>query len=140
MPNVYYSLKDIISYEGKKGYWLKLQIGYARFKPISIDFGVMEPVTKHRSQRIFCVKGHFDWIDIGSWSSLEEIYDKDRDGNINLSNSTFIDVQNSTIIGERGHKIGLVGVKDLIIVQTKSGTLVCNKNRAQEVKDLVRKF
>jgi len=71
---------------------------------------------------------------------VEEIYDKDDCRNIVLSNARLIDVKNSTIIGERGHKIGVIGLKDLIIIQTKSGTLVCNKNRAQEVKELVRKF
>ena len=57
-----------------------------------------------------------------------------------LSDSSVIDVKGCIIVGDRGHKIGAIGLKDIIIVQTKSGTLVCDKNRAQEVKDLVRKF
>jgi mannose-1-phosphate guanylyltransferase len=79
-------------------------------------------------------------VDIGSWSSIEEIYDKDADGNIILSNSSMIDVKDSIIVGDKDHKIGVIGLKDIIIVQTKSGTLVCNKARAQEVKDLVKTF
>ena len=140
MPSLYYGLKDIVRLEGKKGYAIKLAHEYSRIKPMSIDYGVMEPITKHRSQKIFCVRGNFDWVDIGSWSSVEEIYDKDKDGNIILSNSAFIDVKNCTVIGESGHKIGVIGAKDLIIVQTKAGTLVCNKNKAQEVKRLVKRF
>lgn len=140
MPNLYYGLKDIVRFEGKRGYSIKLANEYSRFKPMSIDYGVMEPTAKNRSQRIYCVKAGFDWVDIGSWSSVEEIYSKDNKGNIILSKSALIDVQNSTIIGERGHKIGVIGVDDLIIIQTKSGTLVCNKNRAQEVKQLARSF
>lgn len=140
LPNLYYSLKDVVSLDGKKGYSLKLSNEYARLKPISIDYGVMEPAAENMGHRICCIRANFDWVDIGSWSSVEEIYDKDRDGNIVLSNGSLIDVKNSTIIGERDHKIGVIGIKDLIIVQTKSGTLVCNKNRAQEVKQLVRNF
>lgn len=140
MPDLYYSLKDTVQLEGKKGYSIKLASEYARLKPVSIDYGVMEPATKHRTQKIFCIKASFDWVDIGSWSSIEEIYDKDENGNIMLSNSALIDVKNSTIIGERSHKIGVIGVSDLIIVQTKSGTLICNKDRAQEVKALVKTF
>ena len=49
-------------------------------------------------------------------------------------------MKNSIILGDKDHKIGAIGLKDIIIVQTKSGTLVCNKNRAQEVKELVRRF
>ena len=109
---------------------------YVMFKPISIDYGLMEPITKNKTQRIFCIKGSFDWVDIGSWSSIEDIYDKDDKGNIVLSNTGLIDVKGSIIIGERNHKIGVIGLRDLIIVQTKSGTLVCNKHRAQEVKEL----
>ncbi len=140
MPNLYYSLKDTVNLEGKKSYSIKLANEYSRFKPMSIDYGVMEPVTKNKTRKIFCVKGDFDWIDIGSWASVEEIYDKDIMGNIILSKGALIDVENSTVIGERNHRIGVIGVKDLIIVQTKSGTLICNKNRAQEVKTLVRNF
>ena len=57
-----------------------------------------------------------------------------------LSNSSMIDVKGSIIVGDKDHKIGVIGLKDIIIVQTKSGTLVCNKARAQEVKDLVKTF
>ena len=139
-PDVYYGLKDTVIFDGKKGYAVKLSNVYSTFKPISIDYGVMEPVAKSRALKILCLKAGFDWVDIGSWSSVEEIYDKDRDGNVVLSNSTLIDVKNSIIIGECGHKIGAIGVRDIVIVQTKSGTLICNKNRAQDVKELVRKF
>ena len=140
MPNVYYGLKDAVAFKGKKSYAVKLANEYSRFKNISIDYGVMEPSAKTGSQKIFCVKTSFDWVDIGSWSSTEEMYDKDTNGNIILSTSALIDVKNSIIIGERGHKIGVIGLKDVIIVQTSSGTLVCNKNRAQEVKQLVKGF
>ena len=140
MPSLYYSLKDAVRLQGKKGYSIKLANEYSRFKNISIDYGVMEPAAKNRTQKIFCVKGNFDWIDVGSWASVEEIYDKNIKGNIVLSNASLIDVKDSIIIGERNHKIGVIGVKDMIIVQTKSGTLVCHKNRAQEVKSLVRNF
>ncbi|MFH1853750.1 MAG: sugar phosphate nucleotidyltransferase [Candidatus Omnitrophota bacterium] len=138
LPNLYYGLKDIVTFEGKKGYSAKLSSEYARIRPISIDYGIMERVAENKTQKICCVMARFDWVDIGSWSSVEEIYDKDKEGNIILSNSVLIDVKNSTVIGESGHKIGVIGVEDIIIVQTKSGTLVCNKNRAQEVKALAR--
>ncbi|MBU0759658.1 MAG: NTP transferase domain-containing protein [Candidatus Omnitrophica bacterium] len=140
LPNLYYALKDTTGLAGKKGYFIKLSGEYARIKPVSIDYGIMEPIARSKSHKIYCVMASFDWVDIGSWSSVEEIYDKDKNGNILLSDSTLIDVKNSTIISDRGHKIGAIGVKDIIIVQTKSGTLVCAKSRAQEVKDLVRSF
>ena len=140
IPDIYYSLEDVSALEGKAGYSMRLEKEYSGFKPISIDYAVMEPVSKSERNKIFCVKADFDWVDIGSWSSIEEIYDKDSDGNVVLSNSSLIDVKNSIIVGDKGHKIGVIGLKDIIIVQTKSGTLICNKARAQEVKDLVKTF
>lgn len=140
MPGLYYSLKDAMKMEGKKGYSVKLSGEYARIKPVSIDYGIMEPVARNRKEKISCLMARFDWVDVGSWSSVEEIYDKDKNGNILLSNSSLIDVKNSIVIGEREHKIGVIGVKDIIIVQTKTGTLICSKNRAQEVKALARNF
>jgi mannose-1-phosphate guanylyltransferase len=140
IPDIYYSLEDVSALEGKAGYSMRLEKEYSRFKPISIDYAVMEPVSKSERNKIFCVKADFDWVDIGSWSSIEEIYDKDSDGNVVLSNSSLIDVKNSIIVGDKDHKIGVIGLKDIIIVQTKSGTLICNKARAQEVKDLVKTF
>ncbi len=139
-PDVYYSLKDISELEGKAGYSIRLENEYNKLNPISIDYAIMEPVSKNERRGIFCIKAGFDWVDIGSWSSIEEIYDKDSNGNIILSNANIIDVKGSIIVGDKDHKIGVIGLKDIIIVQTKTGTLVCNKNRAQEVKALVKTF
>ncbi|MBU1006458.1 MAG: mannose-1-phosphate guanylyltransferase [Candidatus Omnitrophica bacterium] len=140
LPNLYYAFKDVVDTEGKSGYAIRLAEEYSKIKPVSIDYGLMEPAARDRAQKIFCVKSGFDWVDIGSWSSVEEIYDKDVDGNIILSSGAMLDVSGCTIIGERGHKIGAIGVKNLIIVQTKAGTLICNKDSAQRVKDLVKKL
>lgn len=139
-PDIYYSMEDVSRIEGKAGYSIRLENEYSKFNPISIDYAIMEPVSKNERNKIFCIKAGFDWVDIGSWSSIEEIYDKDLNGNIVLSNSSMIDVKGSIIVGDKDHKIGVIGLKDIIIVQTKSGTLVCSKARAQEVKDLVKTF
>jgi mannose-1-phosphate guanylyltransferase len=138
MPGLYYSIKDAIEIEGEKGYSIKLAGEYANIMPVSIDYGIMEPVARDKKHKICCLIAHFDWVDVGSWSSVEEIYDKDKNGNILLSNNSLIDVKDSIVIGEQEHKIGVIGVRDIIIVQTKTGTLICNKNRAQEVKALAR--
>jgi len=139
-PNVYYGLKDVLSYKDKKAYFAMLSNVYSGLEKISVDYGIMEKIVRVYREEVFCIKGSFDWIDIGSWSSLEEIYDKDKNGNILLANSSIIDVKNSIILGEPGHKIGAIGLNDVIIIQTRAGTLVCNKARAQEVKDLVMSF
>jgi len=140
MPDIFYSFEDTVRVEGKSGYLIKLNKEYSLLKPISIDYAIMEPVSRNERAKILCVKAGFDWVDIGSWSSVEEIYDKDNEGNIILSNASLIDVKDSIIVGDRDHKVGVIGLKDIIVVQTKSGTLVCNKHRAQEVKDLVKTF
>ncbi len=105
---------------------------YKKIENISIDYCVME-----RARNVFTVVGDFDWIDIGSWLSLDKLYKKDNLGNVVLADHRGIDTRDSIVVGESGHLIGTIGVKDLIIVHTKEATLVCNRDRAEEVKRLL---
>lgn len=105
---------------------------YRTLKDISIDYCVLE-----KAKNVFTIIGDFDWIDLGSWIRLENLYKKDRFGNIVLAEHKGINTQDSIVVGESGHLIGTIGVKDLIIVQTKNATLICNKNSAEEVKRLL---
>ena len=102
---------------------------YPQIPKISIDYGIME-----RTKGVLMLEGDFGWNDVGSFDALEEIYDKDKDGNINIANSLAIDTNNCIFYGAKNRLIATLGVEDLIIAQTEDVVLVCVKNRAQEVK------
>lgn len=108
---------------------------YARMRNVSIDYQIME-----KSKNLYCVRGGFAWGDLGSWTSLETIPGfggkKDRRGNIIFGRADLIDTRNSIVYNSTEAKIGAVGLKDMIVISTKNGTLVCDKKNAEKVKDL----
>ena len=106
--------------------------GYPRIPSISIDYGVMEKVDD-----ILVVPGSFGWCDIGSWTTAWEIAKKDEGGNALLSEAVAIDARNCYIQGQEGKVVALLGVDDLIVVDTPDALLVAKRDLAQEVKAIV---
>ncbi|MEW5249391.1 mannose-1-phosphate guanylyltransferase/mannose-6-phosphate isomerase [Microbulbifer discodermiae] len=100
----------------------------------SIDYAVMEKTGLGYVVPLDC-----GWSDVGSWSSLWEALDKDREGNAVLGDVIMEDCKNSLVFGE-DHLVAAIGVEDLVIVDTKDATLVAPKARAQEVKAIVGKI
>lgn len=76
------------------------------------------------------------WLDLGSWRAMEKVLKKDRHGNISRGRHVDSGSKNITVWSQ-GKAVVTAGLKDLIIVNTKPGLLVCAKDRAQEVKSLV---
>lgn len=132
IPELYSGLQRIEAAQGKSGYKSRLMREYKKFKNISFDYGVME-----KARDVYVVVTNFSWVDIGSWAHLPaKIAGQDSQGNIVSGLSKNIDTSNSVIVGEDGHLIATLGLRDVIIVQTSSATLVCKKDKAQQVKAL----
>lgn len=98
---------------------------------ISIDYAVMEP-----SKIAAVVPTAMPWNDVGAWSALDDISPADGDGNV-LSKDVFQVDCTGTLVKGNGRLIGTVGLKDMIVVDTEDALLICTKNRAQDVKQLV---
>ncbi len=105
---------------------------YEELQNIPIDTAVLE-VSKH----VAVVEALFDWQDVGSWDALEEFRETDALGNLLLGEFFVKDCKNITIDSD-GTFIAALGVKDLVIVASKGAILVCAKEKAQEVKDVVQ--
>ena len=105
---------------------------YARFERVPIDVGVME-----RADNVEVIPATFDWDDVGSWLALERLHERDEEGNVIRAGHVGLDTRNCTIVGETGHVIATLGVEGLIIVQTGDATLVCRKDRAEDVRRIV---
>jgi mannose-1-phosphate guanylyltransferase/mannose-6-phosphate isomerase len=109
----------------------KLNKPYSGLGPISIDYGIME-----RSSDVLMVPASFRWSDLGSWTALDEILEKDRDGNILKGNTIDIGSRNTTVFaGER--LIATIGLKDMVLVDTPDATLAAPKERVQEIRKIV---
>ena len=126
--------QHLLSSNGKFPYRVFGDEGKKIFKSlpsISIDYAVMEP-----SENAAVVPTSMPWNDVGAWSALDDISKTDSEGNV-LSKNVYQVDSTGTFVKADGRLIGVVGLKDMIVVDTSDALLICPKNRAQDVKQLV---
>jgi len=104
---------------------------YRDIKSVSIDYGVME-----KTRDVFMVEGNFGWNDIGSWDALWDVMDKDEMGNATRGEVINFDTSNSLIYSPQ-KMVALIGVKDLIVVETEDSLLICKRGDSQDVRKVV---
>ncbi len=109
-----------------------LRADYPTLPRISIDYAVME-----KAQNIVVASGAFGWDDVGTWTALENHWPKDAAGNVGRGQWETLDASRCIVVSE-GRLTALLGVDDLIVVQAEGVTLICARNRAQDVKKLVQ--
>ena len=110
----------------------KLEEEYGKLEKISIDYAIME-----KADNIVTAAGNFGWYDVGSWPALEDHFDKDDSGNVVVGDGKLLDSGNNVVVSD-GRLTALIGVSDLVVVQSKNATLICPKDRAQDVKKMVQ--
>ena len=96
----------------------------------SIDYAVMEKTVDAA-----VVPLDAEWNDVGSWSALWEVSDKDADGNACHGDVIALDCRNSYAYGSR--LIAMVGLEDIVVVETDDAVFVGHKDRVQDVKEIV---
>lgn len=99
---------------------------------VSIDYGIME-----KSSKVAVVMADVGWNDIGSFDSLYDILDKDKYGNVSSEKNIILDSKNNMIQSYDDKVIALVGVSDLILIDSSDSLLVCKKGKSQEIKKVV---
>ncbi len=114
---------------------------FSSLTKISFDYSIMEKI-----KNMNCVKANFVWNDIGSWSSLHQLLDKDKnknlvlqgDNNPTLEQVKFFSSSNNLVSWEKqNQKIILNGVEDLFIIQAKNYIYIANKKKESEIKKIV---
>lgn len=100
----------------------------------SIDYAVME-----KTADAVVVPMDAGWSDVGSWSSLWDISDKDENGNVFNGDVLQHNANDNYVFAEAG-LVSLVGVENLVVVQTKDAVLVVNQDKVQDVKKIVEKL
>jgi mannose-1-phosphate guanylyltransferase/mannose-6-phosphate isomerase len=130
MPDLYRGiegLKMCLERGDKKG----IEDIYRQLRAISIDYGVME-----KSENVVLIPTDMGWSDVGSWIALEDIMEKDKEGNIAIGDCLLVDTTSSIFWGGR-RLIAAVGLRDKIVVDTQDALLVCEKDRSQDVNRVV---
>jgi len=98
---------------------------------ISIDYGVME-----QADEVYVVPGSFGWSDVGDWRAVYDLSEKDEHGNAIQGNVLMHDASRCLVHGD-DRLVVLVGVHDMVVVDTDDAVLVCNRESAQQVKNVV---
>jgi len=99
--------------------------------PVSVDVGVLE-----RSDKVMVVHGDFGWDDIGTWSALSRVRNKDDAGNVATGDTHLLESTNNVVHCDSGQVV-LYGVNDLVVVVKEGLTLVTTTEKASDLKRLV---
>jgi mannose-1-phosphate guanylyltransferase len=102
---------------------------------ISIDFAVLE----NAFNRVGLAAGDIGWNDVGSWNAVYELHQRDANGNA-LLGDTLVEDSTGMYVETKGKLVALLGVKDLIVVDTPDALLIAGRNRAQQVGNLVKRL
>lgn len=102
----------------------------------SIDYAVMEKLSKKRESNTAVIPLDAGWSDVGAWSSLWEVGQRDKQGNIIKGDVKIHEVSNSFIYSHHRFVAG-IGLKNLVVVETADAVLVADKQSAQDVKKIV---
>ena len=99
---------------------------FERIEPISIDYGIME-----KSDKVAVLPFDIDWNDMGGFAAFYDNYNskKDENGNIIFEHEILINAQDNVVYTDADKAVGIVGVKDLVIVDQKDALLILQEGR-----------
>ncbi len=118
---------------GTRGFAEKLASAFPLCENISIDFAVLE-----RAKNVSGIPApDFGWNDVGSWNAVYELMSRDEHGNAIALDTLCLDSHNN-FVDARGKMVALLGVRDLVVVDTPDALLVTTRERAQQVGDVVK--
>ncbi len=131
-PNILENCKECLNKSSKDLDFLRLNKDiFLRCQDISIDLAVLENTKKAFVYPLFC-----GWDDIGSWESLWNISKKDLDGN-SIKGEVIINKSSNCLVRSEDRLIVGLGLKDLVIIETKDAVLVADKVSSQDIKKIV---
>ena len=119
---------------------------YPKCENISVDYAILEPRSargEHHSS-LYCIPARFGWSDLGSWTALHEyqVEQKTADEHENV-----LDANGSVVLGSKGNyvfspdkMVALVGVQDLVVVETDDALLITTRQHSQEVGKVVKEL
>ncbi len=112
-----------------------VQSTYASLPDVSIDHGVME-----KAARVAVIPGDFGWSDVGSWTSAWELAAQDEAQNALFGDVVSVDARGCYVRAAEGKVVAIVGLEDIVVVDTPDALLVMPRSRAQDVRAVVNEL
>ena len=129
-PALFAQVETIADAWGPSAYADMLAKLYPALPSVSVDVGVME-----QAENICAVPCRFGWDDVGSWRAIERIGAADQEGNCLHGDVVTVDSTGCTVSGQE-KLIAVLGLREIIIVDTPDALLVCSKRSTQDIKKL----
>lgn len=140
-PDMVRSLREIAATWGsKKGAQVREELWPALPK-IAIDYTVAEPAAA--AGKMVCVAAHFEWDDVGDFASVASLLTRGRGSDLAVLGDgaqVLSDASSGIVVSESDRLVALVGMEDIVVVDTADVLLVTSKERAQDVKNLVNRM
>jgi mannose-1-phosphate guanylyltransferase / mannose-6-phosphate isomerase len=114
---------------------LELPASFGALDSISIDYAVME-----KAKNIAVIPGDFDWSDIGAWKAVADAIPGDADGNTNNNCQTIVIDSRNTHIETKDRLVAIIGLDNLLVIDTPDALLVADKSKSQEVREVVSRL
>ncbi len=140
LPKTHAALEKLAEFIGTRNYERKLREIYRKLENISVDYAILEPATRAEGPpRVFVIPAEVGWSDIGSWGAVHGLLlDRNSsDGNVFVTPGYALDARGN-LISCPGKIAALIGVHDLIVVDTPDALLICPRDRAQDVGKIVK--
>lgn len=140
LPTLHQGVAAIVDQGIDKGPAEAFEQAFAQLPSISIDHGIIEKLDP---SQIAVVRGDFGWNDVGSWQSAYELAAHDAQGNAGHEGAVFVDARGNLVrsLGaSAGRVVALVGVDDLVVIDTDDALLVMPRSRAQDVRLVVEQL
>jgi len=134
LPELYQRLCEIEELSTAPDAKKQLRYIYRRTRNISIDYGIME-----RAPSVKVIEGKFGWGDIGSWEEAYRRTAKDKNGNASVGEHLFLGSRNCYVNSAKKF-VAVVGLENVIVVDSGNALLVCDRNNAQDVKEVVEQL
>ncbi|MDE6004669.1 MAG: mannose-1-phosphate guanylyltransferase [Oscillospiraceae bacterium] len=134
MPDLYTGLQPIVNAYATENFEKILNQNFSNLPAESIDFGIME-----KAENIYTIPSSFGWDDVGNWLALERVNATDSNGNLFDGDVISVDTRNCTVSADNKNNktIALLGLHDLVIVDTPDALLICDKKSTQDIKKVL---
>jgi len=131
MPELHEGLTKIEESVGTPNFEKVLSNVYGQLKSISIDYGIME-----KSDSVYLTRGKFSWSDVGSWEEVYQLSEKDADGNA-VTGNMYLQNTNDSLLYSPNKFTAVIGVDNIVVINTEEALLICRREQAQDVKNIV---
>ena len=143
LPKTAVLLEKIAADFGSKKFPATFRRLYPQCENISVDYAILEPRSAKGEQdsKIFCLRADFGWNDLGSWTALHEhgsAKDPAADGNLISAQGIFTADANRNYVHAPGKFVAVIGVNDVVVVETEDALLVTTRESSQDVGKVVK--